>query len=287
MCATCGCGQPGMRLVVLAEGAGKPPEHPHQPEQPHQQQHPHQPEHPHQHQHEHEHEHPDDQRHRPAPETISLERRVLDHNDRLAETNRAWFAEHGLLAVNLMSSPGSGKTTLLVRTVTDLLPSLGMSVIEGDQETTLDAERLAATGCPAVQVNTGSGCHLDAGMIERALGPLCPPAPGVVFIENVGNLVCPGLFDLGERERVVITSVTEGADKPLKYPAMFHSASLVILNKIDLAPYVDFDDAAFARAVSMVSHHAQVLRLSATTGAGLAAWYEWLQIRVKTQPISP
>jgi hydrogenase nickel incorporation protein HypB len=261
MCATCGCDGDG--TVRLVEAAEIGHQHPHS----HQQKH----------SHEHEHEH----------ETISLEQRVLDRNDRLAEVNRAWFAEQELLAVNLMSSPGSGKTTLLVRTVTDLFPFLGMSVIEGDQETALDAERLAATGCPVVQVNTGSGCHLDAGMIERALGPLRPPAPGVVFIENVGNLVCPALFDLGERERVVIASVPEGADKPLKYPAMFHSASLVILNKIDLAPYVDFDEAAFERAVSMVTRHASVLRLSATTGEGLGAWYEWLQVRAKAQPVLP
>jgi hydrogenase nickel incorporation protein HypB len=218
-------------------------------------------------------------------QTVTLEQRVLAKNDRLAAQNRDWLATRGLLSLNLMSSPGSGKTTLLERTVRELSSEYAISVVEGDQETLLDADRLHATGCKVIQVNTGSGCHLDAEMLSRALAALEPPAPGIVFIENVGNLVCPALFDLGERERVVIASVTEGADKPLKYPTMFHSASLVILNKMDLAPYVDFDLDAFERAITSVSHHADIVRLSAKTGQGLDDWYGWLQARI-VEPIS-
>jgi hydrogenase nickel incorporation protein HypB len=242
------------------------------------------------HQHPHSDAHPTEHRHpapAPAPATgttITLEERVLAKNDQLAEGNRGWFQARGLLSLNLMSSPGSGKTTLLERTVRELGIERAISVVEGDQETLLDAERIRATGCKVIQVNTGSGCHLDAGMVDTALQALDPPAPGIVFIENVGNLVCPALFDLGERERVVIASVTEGADKPLKYPTMFHSASLVILNKIDLSPYVDFDHAEFDRAISMVSHHADVLRLSARSGEGIDSWYGWLRARSATTP---
>ncbi len=206
-----------------------------------------------------------------------LEDRVLAKNDALAAGNRGWLEERGVLAVNLMSSPGSGKTTLLERTIRDVGGELCVSVIEGDQETPIDAERIRATGRPVVQVNTGSGCHLDAAMVERAMGLIDPPTGSVVFIENVGNLVCPALFDLGERSRVVIMSVTEGADKPLKYPQMFHGADLVIVNKADLLPYVDFDLSAFGDAVHKVNPGVAILVLSATTGAGVAAWYHELR----------
>jgi hydrogenase nickel incorporation protein HypB len=182
-----------------------------------------------------------------------------------------------VLAVNLMSSPGSGKTTLLERTIRDVGGELGVAVIEGDQETPLDAERIRATGRPVVQINTGSGCHLDASMVERALGAIDPPAGSVVFIENVGNLVCPALFDLGERARVVIMSVTEGADKPLKYPQMFRGADLVVLNKADLLPYVQFDVEAFSAAVHQVNPPVEILVLSATSGEGVSAWYQKLR----------
>ncbi|HTZ45744.1 MAG TPA: hydrogenase nickel incorporation protein HypB [Jatrophihabitans sp.] len=218
--------------------------------------------------------------HRHDTATITLEQKVLAKNDRLAETNRAWLAARGLAAVNLMSSPGAGKTTLLVRTVRDLGAEFPISVVEGDQATDLDSDRVSATGCRVIQINTGSGCHLDAAMLADALSTLDPPAPGLVLVENVGNLVCPALFDLGERERVVIASVTEGADKPLKYPQMFHSASLVVLNKIDLLPYLDFDTDSFLRSVKLISHHAEVLLLSATTGEGLPEWYAWLRERL-------
>ncbi len=208
---------------------------------------------------------------------IDLAEDILGANDVLAAANRRALAEQGVLAVNLMSSPGSGKTTLLVRTLTDVGAELGMTVVEGDQETLLDAERVGATGARVVQVNTGAGCHLDATMLARAMATLAPPQGSVMVVENVGNLVCPALFDLGEAARVVVMSVTEGADKPLKYPHMFRTADLVLLNKIDLLPYVDFDIDACVEAVRRVRPGAEVLELSATRGDGLEAWYAWLR----------
>ena len=209
--------------------------------------------------------------------TVTLEQRVLAHNDELAEHNREWLAARGILAVNLMSSPGSGKTTLLERTIREL--DLPVSVVEGDQETSFDADRIRATGRPVVQINTGAGCHLDADMVHHALHDLDPPAGSVVFVENVGNLVCPALFDLGEGHRVVIISVTEGTDKPLKYPHMFRTADLVLLNKIDLLPYVDFDVPRFAEYVNRINLAASVIQVSATKGDGTPAWYRWLRDR--------
>ncbi|MFM6071058.1 MAG: hydrogenase nickel incorporation protein HypB, partial [Dolichospermum sp.] len=162
-------------------------------------------------------------------------------NNLLAAQNRGWFKGRNILALNLMSSPGAGKTTLLTRTINDLKDQLTISVIEGDQETTNDAEKIKSTGCKVVQINTGTGCHLDASMIEKGLQELNPPLNSVVMIENVGNLVCPALFDLGEAAKVVILSVTEGEDKPIKYPYMFRSSDIMILTKIDLLPYLNFD----------------------------------------------
>jgi hydrogenase nickel incorporation protein HypB len=207
--------------------------------------------------------------------TVSLEQKVLARNDELADGNRKWLAEREIRALNLMSSPGSGKTTLLERTIRDLA-GLPVSVIEGDQETMADADRIQATGCRVVQVNTGSGCHLDATMLARALATLAPDRGSIVFIENVGNLVCPALFDLGESARVVVMSVTEGADKPLKYPHMFRTADLVLLNKIDLLPYVDFPVDEFTGYVRQVNPAAKILQLSATQGEGTQGWYTWL-----------
>lgn len=208
--------------------------------------------------------------------TVMLEQKVLARNDEQAARNRSWLAERGLVAVNLMSSPGSGKTTLLERTIRDLSGRVGVSVVEGDQETAFDAERIRATGCRVVQVNTGAGCHLDADMLARALRTLDPPPSSVVFVENVGNLVCPALFDLGESARVVVMSVTEGVDKPLKYPHMFRTADVLLLNKTDLLPYVEFDLDLFHEYVSRTNRRARVIQVSATRGDGVDGWYDWL-----------
>lgn len=208
--------------------------------------------------------------------TVTVGERVLARNDHLAEHNRAWLGDRAILAVNLMSSPGSGKTTLLERAIEDLRDRFTLAVIEGDQATPLDADRIRATGCPAVQINTGAGCHLDAAMLAGALRDLGPAPGSVVFVENVGNLVCPALFDLGEDHRAVVMSVTEGADKPLKYPHMFRAADVVLLNKVDLLPYVDFDTDRFRELLRQVNPTAAVLPVSATRGDGVDEWYGWL-----------
>ena len=208
-----------------------------------------------------------------------MEEAVLGENDRRAAQNRARFEENGVFALNLLSSPGSGKTTLLCETVKALSPELPVAVIEGDQQTSNDADRIRATGAPAIQVNTGKGCHLDAAMIEDAATALSPAEGSVLFIENVGNLVCPAAFDLGEAAKVVILSVTEGEDKPIKYPDMFAVADLMILNKIDLAPYVQFDIARCMGLARRVNPSLQILQLSATTGEGLEAWLDWVRER--------
>jgi hydrogenase nickel incorporation protein HypB len=206
----------------------------------------------------------------------TLEQRVLAKNDALAEGNRAWLAERGILALNLMSSPGAGKTTLLERTITDVGGRRPVAVIEGDQETELDADRIRRTGCAVVQVNTGAGCHLEAGMVRDALIGLAPPDGSLLLVENVGNLVCPALFDLGENGKVVIISVTEGTDKPLKYPHMFAAADLVVVNKTDLLPYVDFDVERCHAYARSVNPGVRMITLSATTGDGVGAWYDWI-----------
>jgi len=208
--------------------------------------------------------------------TVDLAVDLLATNDGLADRNRRALAAQDIVAVNLMSSPGSGKTTLLERTVRDLGSRLPIAVLEGDQETHLDAERISATGVPAVQINTGAGCHLDATMVEAGLRSLAPAPGTLVFVENVGNLVCPALFDLGERARVVIMSVTEGADKPLKYPHMFRTADLMLVNKVDLLPYVDFDVQRCVEYARRARPGVPVLEISATRGDGLDAWYTWL-----------
>jgi hydrogenase nickel incorporation protein HypB len=210
---------------------------------------------------------------------VKIEQDILGYNNRYADQNRAAFAAKGLLALNLVSSPGSGKTTLLCRTATDLKERLPVAVIEGDQQTSFDADRIRATGVPALQVNTGKGCHLDAHMIGHAMESLELADEGVLFIENVGNLVCPAGFDLGEAAKVVILSVTEGEDKPLKYPDMFAAARLMILNKVDLLPHLSFDVehcVAFARKVNPAI---ELIKLSATSGEGLEDWYSWIDAR--------
>jgi hydrogenase nickel incorporation protein HypB len=212
--------------------------------------------------------------------TVILQQKVLAKNDELAERTRKWLRTRGVLAVNLMSSPGAGKTTLLERTARELAGQLSLSVIEGDQETALDGRRIQAAGAAVVQINTGAGCHLDAAMVAEGLRALDPPSGSIVVIENVGNLVCPALFDLGEEAKVVISSVTEGADKPVKYPNMFRRADLVLVNKTDLLPYVDFDVRRHAADLRRISPGALMVELSATTGQGMQAWYDWLRRRV-------
>jgi hydrogenase nickel incorporation protein HypB len=222
---------------------------------------------------------------------VQIEQNILSKNDQYAAANRNWFAEHGILALNLVSSPGSGKTSLLTRTINDLKSDLELSVIEGDQQTANDADRIRETGVKALQINTGKGCHLDAHMVGHALESLHPDDGSVLFIENVGNLVCPAAFDLGEAHKVAILSVTEGEDKPIKYPDMFHAADLILMNKIDLLDYLDFDvmnkidlldyldfdvDKCIAYA-QRVNPGIKVLQVSATTGEGMESWYRWVK----------
>ena len=214
--------------------------------------------------------------HRDA-ETLRLEAEILSKNDQIAQQNREWFLSQGILALNLVSSPGSGKTTLLERTIRDLIAEKDIAVIEGDQQTLLDAERIQATGCKVVQLNTGAGCHLEADMLARGIEQLQPPADSMLMIENVGNLVCPALFDLGEHAKVAILSVTEGEDKPLKYPHMFRASSLMIINKTDLLPHVNFSVERCIEYARQVNPDIEVLQLSATKGDGLEGWYDWLR----------
>ncbi len=208
---------------------------------------------------------------------VQIERDILGKNDGIARRNRAWLAQRGVFALNLVSSPGSGKTTLLVRTIEQLAGTVPVAVIEGDQQTTFDADRIRATGAPALQINTGKGCHLDAAMVETALGRLAPAVDSVLMIENVGNLVCPAGFDLGEAHKVVVLSVTEGEDKPLKYPDMFHAASLMLLNKVDLLPYLSFDVERCLANARRINPRIEILQVSATSGAGMDAWLAWIE----------
>lgn len=213
---------------------------------------------------------------------VELEQDILQQNNLLAERNRGFLEAKNILALNLVSSPGSGKTSLLERTLKDLREEFSCYVIEGDQQTSNDANRIAATGAPVVQINTGKGCHLDSDMVNKALKKLRPTDGALLFIENVGNLVCPSLFDLGEGARVVIISVTEGDDKPIKYPDMFYSSDLCIINKTDLLPYVQFDVEKTKEYALRVNHHLKFIELSATSGEGMEQWYEWL--REKASP---
>jgi hydrogenase nickel incorporation protein HypB len=285
MCATCGCGEDATPRVYALEVPGSPA-HDHEHGHPHDgHTHDHLQDDGHTHDHLQDdghtqtHEHTHGHSHPHVPELISLEQNLLAKNDLLAERNRGWLAGRKVRALNMMSSPGAGKTTLLVRTLTELGDRLQAGVIEGDQETSLDADRIRAASRPVVQINTGAGCHLDADMLRRGLDALDPPMGSTVFIENVGNLVCPALFDLGEAAKVVVVSVTEGDDKPQKYPHMFIAADLVIINKSDLLPYVEFDVDECVRRIRHLNAHAEFLVLSATTGEGVAAWYNWLDGR--------
>ncbi|MFN0250613.1 MAG: hydrogenase nickel incorporation protein HypB [Kofleriaceae bacterium] len=210
---------------------------------------------------------------------MRVERDIFEKNDRFASVNRRLFEATNTIALNLVSSPGAGKTSLLVRTLQELRDRQPVAVIEGDQQTSLDADRIRATGAPAVQINTGKLCHLDAQMISEAIGQLPEIKGGVLFIENVGNLVCPAGFDLGEAGKVVLVSVTEGEDKPLKYPDMFRAARLVLVTKVDLLPHLEFDVEALCANVRTVNPRADVIQLSTRTGGGLDAWYAWLAAR--------
>lgn len=275
MCTHCGCSnsegitvtnlQTG-RHVHLRDGSGPDgPVHGHD----------------HHHDHHHDHVHGHDHDHAPVSRpggsrTIRIEQDLLAKNARLAERNRGWLAGRGVVALNVMSSPGAGKTTLIERTLKDAAGEAVFHVIEGDQATLRDAERIRAAGARAVQVNTGTGCHLDAAMVAAALQQLDPPAGGIVLIENVGNLVCPALFDLGEHARVVVASVTEGDDKPVKYPHMFRAADVILLNKVDLCAHIEFDLTAFERHARELNPDVRLIRVSATRGTGMADWRQWI-----------
>jgi hydrogenase nickel incorporation protein HypB len=297
MCTTCGCGSGETKI----EGAAPGHEHRHADGTVHSHAHDHDHAHAHDHEHDHEHDHGHDHAHGPgcghdhvhhdghahAPglspsRMVQIEQDILAKNDQHARFNREFLAERGIFAVNLVSSPGSGKTTLLTESIKQLLPSLPVTVIEGDQQTTNDAERIRATGAPALQINTGKGCHLDASMVERALERLQPPEESVLFIENVGNLVCPAAFDLGEAHKVVVLSVTEGEDKPLKYPDMFRAANLMLLNKVDLLPYLTFDVAKCIEYARRVNPDIEVIQVSATKGDGMGTWLAWVRLHAIT-----
>lgn len=211
---------------------------------------------------------------------LQIEMDVLDKNNHLAEHNREDFNQKNILALNLVSSPGSGKTTLLTETLLRLRDKINCAVIEGDQQTTNDAQRIRETGVPAIQVNTGKGCHLDAQMVHDATARLELADNSLLFIENVGNLVCPASFDLGERHKVAVLSVTEGEDKPLKYPHMFAAADIMLLNKIDLLPYLNFDVEACIANAKQVNPNIQVIQVSATRGEGMDAWLAWLETQL-------
>lgn len=272
MCESCGCSDGAKATVInLRTGARTELGHDHHAAHPHGHAHHHHHDHGHSHDHDYDHHHEHSHSH-----TVELGQAVLQKNNELAARNRAWFAGREILALNLVSSPGAGKTTLLERTIKDLRDKYRLYVIEGDQATANDGERIQAAGAPAVQINTGTGCHLEADMVARALRELSPAFGSVVLIENVGNLVCPALFDLGERAKVAIVSVTEGEDKAAKYPHMFQAASLVIVNKIDLLPHLKFDIARCIDTIRAVNPGAEIIQLSATSGEGLDRWYRWI-----------
>ena len=258
MCAICGC-----------SGSMKKEDHDHT----------HEHEHAHGH-HDHDHSHDHDTLHAAhehgSSKTLLLEKEVLAKNDLVAARNRGWLEGRSILALNVMSSPGAGKTTLLERTIAEL-GEVPISVIEGDQATARDAERIRSAGARALQINTGTGCHLDAQMIADGLRRLELASPSLLVIENVGNLVCPALFDLGERFKVVVVSVTEGDDKPLKYPHMFRAAGILVLNKIDLLPHVSFDTARFLEFTRRINPRLRIFEVSATRGDGIDAWCHWLK----------
>lgn len=260
MCETCGCGTPdGFKI--------QDPDHTHS----HDSNYTHEHDHDHGHAHDHRHEHD-----LPHKKVIDLDIDILSRNNMIAGMNRRFLEGRKVTCFNLVSSPGSGKTTLLERTITGLIPTRKIYVIEGDQQTSIDADRIQKAGAPALQINTGSGCHLDAGMIDAALRKMDIESGSILFIENVGNLVCPAIFDLGEYKRVLVVSVTEGEDKPLKYPKMFETSHLCIINKTDLLPYVEFRSEVFMNNARSINHHLEFIELSAKTGEGMNLFSEWI-----------
>lgn len=268
MCATCGCDTEDA-VKILIPGEENQHEHTHAHHHHHHHDHPHSGHH-------HHHEHSHDGHHHHEPRKVEVERDILMKNDLTAQRNRGYLEAKNIRAINLVSSPGSGKTTLLEQSIRMLGDTVPVTVIEGDQQTTNDADRILAAGARAAQVNTGKGCHLDAEMIHQAIHKLKPADESLLFIENVGNLVCPSMFDLGEQQRVVIISVTEGDDKPVKYPDMFATSDICVINKMDLLPYVTFDVEKVKQYALQVNHHLEFFEVSATTGEGMEAWCEWL-----------
>ncbi len=257
MCTTCGCEGDENKITMTVFGE-KIETNAHEHNHSHNHNH-------HHHDHDHSHSH-----------QIDIETDILSQNNLLAERNRGFFEAKNIISMNMMSSPGSGKTTLLERTIKELKEKVKLYIIEGDQQTMNDADRIGKAGAPVIQVNTGNGCHLDADMINKAVKKLNPENGSLLFIENVGNLVCPSLFDLGEAKRVVIMSVTEGEDKPIKYPTMFESADICIFNKIDLLPYLTYDVETAKKYALQVNHHLEFIEVSATTGEGMQKWYDFL-----------
>ena len=270
MCGTCGCGSPDGHVSIQKPGSVLHEHHHHSHDGHHHHDHSHDHSHDHGLQHDHQHDHI-------KKTVIEVEQDILQHNDLMASRNRGYFEAKELYVINLVSSPGSGKTSILERTLADLKDQLDFAVIEGDQQTLQDANRIDALNVPVIQINTGKGCHLESDMIHNAVKQLSPKDGSVLMIENVGNLVCPSMFDLGERKRVVIISTTEGEDKPLKYPDMFLSSDICIINKIDLLPYLDFDLDKLKSYALQVNPKLEFFEVSATKGEGMEIWYEWLK----------
>ena len=265
MCDTCGCTQPDDAVKISSPKEAQRNMHSH---------HNHTHDHDHLHDHNHSHDHSHSHQH---GTTISIETDILKKNNLLAERNRGYLEAKNIFTLNLVSSPGSGKTSLLEKTLTELKNEKQFYVIEGDQQTMNDANRIDKLDVPVIQVNTGNGCHLDSDMVNKAIKKLEMKDNSFLMIENVGNLVCPSLFDLGESKRVVIISVTEGEDKPIKYPNMFESSDLCIINKIDLLPYVDFDVEKAKAYALKVNHHLEFIELSVRSGEGFDRWLKWLK----------
>lgn len=269
MCGTCGCGSPDGHVSIQKPGTHLHDHHHHDHEY-------------HSHN-EHIHSHEIEHAHDTVKKTvIEVQQDILQQNDLMAARNRGYFDAKELFVLNLVSSPGSGKTSLLEKTLKDLKKDFSFAVIEGDQQTMQDANRIDALQIPVIQINTGKGCHLESDMIYDAVKKLEPKENSILMIENVGNLVCPSMFDLGENKRVVIISITEGEDKPLKYPDMFESSDICIINKIDLLPYLDFDLEKLKSYALQINPKLLFFEVSATKGQGMDQWYEWLKKEKKT-----